>query len=110
MEVLNTLKEKGKIRAIGAANVTPEQVEEYLKYGDLDIVQAKYSVLDRGVEKELLPICKERGVVLQGIFSSGNGSVKRRPSERLPAGRQHSATRNGSSRKICRRYLIIWIS
>ena len=65
MEVLNTLKEKGKIRAIGAANVTPEQVEEYLKYGDLDIVQAKYSVLDRGVEKELLPICKERGVVLQ---------------------------------------------
>ena len=65
MDVLNELKAKGKIRAIGAANVTPEQVEEYLKWGDLDIVQAKYSVLDRGVEDALLPICKEHGVALQ---------------------------------------------
>lgn len=65
MEVLNELKAKGKIKAIGAANVTPAQVEEYLKWGDLDIVQAKYSVLDRAVEDELLPICKEHGVVLQ---------------------------------------------
>lgn len=65
MEVLNRLKEEGKIRAIGAANVTPEHVKEYLKYGDLDIVQAKYSVLDRQTEEELLPICEENGIVLQ---------------------------------------------
>lgn len=65
MEALNELKEKGKIRAIGAANITPEQIEEYLKYGDLDIVQAKYSVLDREVEKEVLPICREKGIILQ---------------------------------------------
>lgn len=65
MEVLNRLKEEGKIRAIGAANVTPEHIKEYLKYGDLDIVQAKYSVLDRQTEEELLPICKENGIVLQ---------------------------------------------
>ena len=58
MEVLNELKAQGKIRAIGAANVSPSQVEEYLKYGSLDIVQAKYSVLDRAVEDELLPVCK----------------------------------------------------
>lgn len=65
MDVLNELKAQGKIKAIGAANVSPAQVEEYLKWGDLDIVQAKYSVLDRGVEDELLPICKEHGVALQ---------------------------------------------
>lgn len=65
MDVLNELKAQGKIKAIGAANVTPAQVEEYLKWGDLDIVQAKYSVLDRAVEDELLPICKEHGVALQ---------------------------------------------
>ncbi|NBI68178.1 aldo/keto reductase [Pseudoflavonifractor sp. 60] len=65
MEVLNELKAQGKIKAIGAANVTPAQVEEYLKWGSLDIVQAKYSVLDREVEKELLPICKAHGVALQ---------------------------------------------
>jgi len=65
MEVLNELKAQGKIRAIGAANVSPVQVEEYLKWGSLDIVQAKYSVLDREVEKELLPICKAHGIALQ---------------------------------------------
>lgn len=65
MELLNELKAQGKIRAIGAANVSPEQVEEYIKYGDLDIVQAKYSLLDREVEKNLLPLCKEHNIVLQ---------------------------------------------
>ena len=65
MEVLNELKAAGKIKAIGAANVSPSQVEEYIKYGSLDIVQAKYSVLDRAVEKELLPICKSHGISLQ---------------------------------------------
>lgn len=65
MQVLQELKEAGKIRAIGAANVTPAQVEEYLRYGELDIVQAKYSLLDRAVEDELLPICKKHNVVLQ---------------------------------------------
>lgn len=65
MELLNELKAQGKIRAIGAANVSPEQVEEYIKYGDLDIVQAKYSLLDRDVEKDLLPLCKEHNIVLQ---------------------------------------------
>ena len=65
MDLLNELKAQGKIKAIGAANVSPAQVEEYLKWGSLDIVQAKYSVLDRAVEDELLPICKEHGVALQ---------------------------------------------
>lgn len=65
MDTLNELKAKGKIRAIGAANVSSEQVEEYLKWGSLDLVQAKYSVLDRAVEKELLPMCKEHGIALQ---------------------------------------------
>lgn len=65
MEVLNELKAQGKIKAIGAANVSPSQVEEYIRYGSLDIVQAKYSVLDRAVEDELLPVCKAHGISLQ---------------------------------------------
>ena len=63
--VLNELKAEGKIKAIGAANVDINHVKEYLKYGQLDIVQAKYSVLDRQVEKELLPLCKEHDITLQ---------------------------------------------
>ena len=55
MDVLNDLKAQGKIKAIGAANVDINQIEEYLKWGQLDIVQAKYSILDRGIEKWFQP-------------------------------------------------------
>ncbi len=73
MEVLNELKAEGKIRAIGAANVSPEQVMEYLKYGDLDIVQGKYSILDRAVEEALIPLCVEHNVVFQAYSPLDQG-------------------------------------
>lgn len=62
---LQTLKEEGTIRGIGAANVTPAQVEEYLAHGELDVVQMRYSILDRSVEDEMLPLCIDRGVTVQ---------------------------------------------
>ena len=65
MEVLNDLKAQGKIKAIGAANVDSKQIQEYLKRGELDIVQAKYSILDRGIEYEIIPSCRENGVTIQ---------------------------------------------
>lgn len=65
MEVLNDLKAQGKIKAIGAANVDINQIQEYIKHGELDIVQAKYSILDRGIEEEIIPCCRENGVTIQ---------------------------------------------
>ena len=65
MEVLCELKQKGLIKSIGAANVTREHIIEYLKYGELDIIQGKYSILDRVNETELLPICREREITFQ---------------------------------------------
>lgn len=65
MELLCELKQKGLIKGIGAANVTPEHVKEYLKYGELDIVQGKYSILDRANESMLMPICLENGITFQ---------------------------------------------
>lgn len=65
MEYLCSLKEQGLIKAIGAANITIEQVEEYLKYGELDIVQGKYSILDRSNEYNLIPLCKELDITFQ---------------------------------------------
>lgn len=65
MDLLNELKAQGKIKAIGAANVDIHHIEEYLKWGQLDIVQAKYSILDREIEKEIIPCCRENGVTIQ---------------------------------------------
>lgn len=65
MDVLLDLKKQGKIRAIGAANVSAEHVRKYLRCGELDIIQAKYSILDRAIEDDLLPLCQEHEIVLQ---------------------------------------------
>lgn len=63
--VLNALKKEGKIKSIGAANVDIGHIEEYLRHGELDIVQAKYSLLDRQIEHDVLPLCQQHGIVLQ---------------------------------------------
>ena len=65
VEAMTKLKEQGKIRAIGASNTTAELIRGYCKYGQLDIIQEKYSLLTRRVEKQLLPTCKELGVSIQ---------------------------------------------
>lgn len=65
MDVLLDLKKQGKIRAIGAANVSAEHVRKYLRCGELDIIQAKYSILDRAIEDDLLPLCQEHEIDLQ---------------------------------------------
>jgi aryl-alcohol dehydrogenase-like predicted oxidoreductase len=51
------LKEEGKIRAIGVSNVTLQQLQEFRKAGPIEVDQELYSMLDRGIEKELLPMC-----------------------------------------------------
>jgi methylglyoxal reductase len=65
MTALEELKKEGKIRAIGASNVTGEHIEEYIKYGQLDIIQEKYSIIDRRIEQDLLPLSKKHQITLQ---------------------------------------------
>ena len=65
MEALMTLKKQGKIRAIGGSNMSSWHIEEYIKYGELDIIQEKYSLIDKRVEKEILPCSTQHGVAFQ---------------------------------------------
>lgn len=65
VDALMELKRQGKIRAVGASNVTPDIVREYCRYGQLDVIQEKYSLLTRRVETELAPVCAELGVSIQ---------------------------------------------
>ncbi|MGN0663346.1 MAG: aldo/keto reductase, partial [Faecalibacterium sp.] len=65
VEAMMKLKREGKIRAIGASNVTADIIRGYCRYGELDVIQEKYSLLTRRIEKQLLPTCKELGVSIQ---------------------------------------------
>jgi methylglyoxal reductase len=58
MEALQKLKEQGKIRAIGASNVSPDELEAYLAAGGPDALQEEYSMIKREIETALLPACR----------------------------------------------------
>jgi methylglyoxal reductase len=65
MEALCALKKEGKIRGIGLANAGITDIQEYTKYGAIDIVQNKYSMLDRDAQKDMLALCEEKGITFQ---------------------------------------------
>ena len=62
MDTLLQLKTEGKIRAIGASNVTAKIIEKYCSLGQLDVIQEKYSLLDTRIADELLPVCQKHHV------------------------------------------------
>jgi aryl-alcohol dehydrogenase-like predicted oxidoreductase len=54
------LRAAGKIRAIGGSNLDAEAVRDGL--GTYEWVQNSYSLLDRGDEAEVLPLCRAHGL------------------------------------------------
>ena len=75
MGYLMELKKQGKIRAIGASNLNREQFIEYVSYGDLDLIQEKYSMLDRKAENLFFDLCEEHGVTFQAYSPLERGGL-----------------------------------
>ena len=69
VEAMMKLKEQGKIRAIGASNVTADLIRGYCRYGQLDVIQEKYSLLTRRIKKQLLPTGR---VTMETTFPEGS--------------------------------------
>ena len=55
---LEDLYDEGKIRAIGASNVTEDIIKGYCSLGQLDVIQEKYSILDSHIRSELAQVCE----------------------------------------------------
>jgi aryl-alcohol dehydrogenase-like predicted oxidoreductase len=64
MDALLSLKQAGKIRAIGVCNASVDQLRQYVSRGELDSDQEKYSMLDRALEAEQLPYCREQRIAV----------------------------------------------
>jgi aryl-alcohol dehydrogenase-like predicted oxidoreductase len=94
LQTMHDLMRAGKVRHIGASNVTAPQLTEALAASDrmgvhrYQSVQNGYSLLDRGIEKEVLPLAaKERiGVTPFSPLSGGLLTGKYRHGEAPPAG------------------------
>lgn len=69
MQALLDLKKEGKIRAIGVSNFDEELMTRCMSVGQLDTLQPQYSLLERDVEKSILPFCRKNGI---GILSYGS--------------------------------------
>ncbi|MGV1838113.1 aldo/keto reductase [Rhizobium rhizogenes] len=62
MRALKDLKASGKIRAIGASNVGAPELEAYISTGGLDAIQERFSMIDREIEIDLLPLTRANGI------------------------------------------------
>jgi aryl-alcohol dehydrogenase-like predicted oxidoreductase len=63
--VFEELVAAGKVGAYGLSNVDGTQLREALATGNFAAVQDSYSLLDREVEEEVLPLCAEHGLWFQ---------------------------------------------
>ncbi|AOX03579.1 aldo/keto reductase [Moorena producens PAL-8-15-08-1] len=73
MRALNTLKEQGKIRAIGVSNFSRSQLAEASQYGRIDSLQPPYSLFWRQVEQDAMPFCVEHNISIIAYSSLAQG-------------------------------------
>lgn len=81
------LKQEGKIRAIGLSEAGAETIRRAHGVHPIDVLQSEYSLWERTIEEEILPVCRELGIGLMPYSPLGrgflSGEVKR--AEELPA-------------------------
>ncbi len=73
MEALETLIQQGKIRAAGVSNYSLSQVEEARKTLNIASNQVGYSMLNRGIEVDLVPYAQENdlGIIVYSPMERG---------------------------------------
>jgi aryl-alcohol dehydrogenase-like predicted oxidoreductase len=82
------LLERGAIGAWGVSNVGANDLREWLEFGTPALVQNSYSLLDRGDEKEVIPLCDEHAIEYQAFSPLAGGWLtgKYRRGEEHPEG------------------------
>jgi len=94
LQTMNDLMHAGKVRHIGASNITAPQLRESLAASDrlgvhrYQSVQNGYSLLDRAMEHEVLPLALQERLAVTPFSPTSGGLLtgKYRFGERPPAG------------------------
>jgi len=73
MDTLLEIQKQGKIRAIGVSNYSTEQMKDIMKSGKIVSLQPDYSLLNRSIEKDIVPYCAENkmGIIAYSPLASG---------------------------------------
>ncbi len=94
LAALDDLVRQGKVRAIGCSNFSGGQLEEALAVSEASgfarfvTAQNSYSLMERGIESELVPVCKARGIGILPYYPIFRGMLtgKYRRGEPAPEG------------------------
>ena len=62
MEAMVELQQAGKLRYIGVSNYNVEQIKRSMAVAELVSLQPPYNMLDRHIEDEILPFCRENDI------------------------------------------------
>jgi aryl-alcohol dehydrogenase-like predicted oxidoreductase len=108
LRALDDLVKAGKVRAIGCSNLSAAQVEEAQsaaqRYGLASFIscQDEYSLLDRDLEKDLLPVMRKHSLGLLPFRALANGllSGKYKSGAPLPAGSRLANNRRNADQVL----------
>ncbi len=82
------LVKEGKIRHIGLSEAGPETLRRAAKIHPIAALQSEYSIWERDVEAEILPVCRENGIGFvpysplgRGFLAGGIRSLKDLPAD-----------------------------
>ena len=92
MRAMEELVERGMVRYIGVSNFSVAQMQEAqaaMSNNAIVCNQVLYNLKRRGIERDLIPYCEERGVTVMAYTPLADGSLAVRP--RVRAGKQWEA-------------------
>jgi aryl-alcohol dehydrogenase-like predicted oxidoreductase len=85
---LAEFQREGKVRYIGVSNFNVEQMRRAAEIAPITSLQPPYSLVDREIEREVLPFCQEQniGVIAYSPMASGllTGGMTRERIEQMP--------------------------
>jgi aryl-alcohol dehydrogenase-like predicted oxidoreductase len=73
VRAMHQLVDAGKVRAIGVSNVDAAELREAAAAAPVAAVQNQYSLLERGAEAEIIPLCGELGIGFVPYFPLASG-------------------------------------
>jgi aryl-alcohol dehydrogenase-like predicted oxidoreductase len=80
-----SLVSEGKVRWLGVSNFSAEQLEEACRAAHVVSLQNEYSLLRRGIERDVVPACERLGVSVIPYFPLASGLLSGKYSRGTPA-------------------------
>jgi len=77
-EVMRSLYEQGKIRAIGVSNFSVAQMERFRQVAPLHVMQPPYNLFERAIEEDILPYSRDNQIVTLGYGALCRGLLSGR--------------------------------